>query len=320
MKCLVTGAAGGIGSHLCDYLLHLGHDVIGLDDYSVGQNTPGCTMWNKDIVKTNTVPLRPFDWVFHLAARADIIPSISHPKLYHDVNVTGTLNMLEYARKVKAKRFVYAASSSCYGIPTEYPTPESAPCNPQYPYALTKWMGEQYVLHYAKVYGLSAVSLRLFNVFGPNFRTTGTYGAVFGTFLAQLANGKPLTVVGDGTQSRDFTYVSDVCRAFVAAAIAGKAGEIFNVGTGRPQSVNKLVELLDPAAVTKLPKRPGEPEVTQADIQKIGDALNWHPTVTFEDGVQIMKEHLEEYKDAPLWDAVSINEATKDWFACLKKS
>src|SRR5207244_634487 len=165
----------------------------------------------------------------------------------------------ECARGVRAKRFIYAASSSSYGIPNVYPTPETAPINPLYPYALTKYMGEELLLHWARTYKLPAVSLRLFNVYGPRSRTTGAYGAVFGVFLAQKIHGQPFTVVGDGRQTRDFTFVTDVAGAFIAAAESDVSGQAMNVGSGSHYSVNRLVELLG-GDVVHIPKRPGEPD------------------------------------------------------------
>lgn len=317
MKILVTGAAGGLGYHLCQQLIKDGHDITGVDDFSVGKNKPDCQIIKADI-SVDRIPHDAYDWIFHLAARADIVPSITCPGLYHDVNVTGTVKMLEYGRQIGVKRFVYAASSSCYGIPTRYPTPESAKIKPEYPYALTKYLGEQYVLHYSKVYKIPTVSLRLFNVYGPHFRTSGTYGAVFGVFLAQLANGKPLTVVGDGEQKRDFTYVSDVVSALIAAAKSNVNGEKFNVGSGASHSINHLIKLLGNPERINLPKRPGEPDQTFADISKIKTYLNWKPKVSFEKGVSKMLKHLDDYKDAPLWDKDSIAKETERWFLCLK--
>jgi UDP-glucose 4-epimerase len=157
-------------------------------------------------------------------------PAVKRPGVYeslglkHVINATGTFVMLETARRLDVQRFIYVASSSCYGITNIYPTPESAPADPRYPYALTKYLGEQLVLHWAQVYRLPAVSVRLFNVYGPRARTTGTYGAVFGVFLAQLLAGKPLTIVGDGNQTRDFTYVSDVVDALLTVAASDKSG------------------------------------------------------------------------------------------------
>jgi UDP-glucose 4-epimerase len=214
------------------------------------------------------------------------------------------------------KRFLYAASSSCYGIPDVYPTPESSPIRPLYPYALTKNLGEQYVMHWQQIYGLPTLALRLFNVFGPRHRTSGTYGAVFGVFLAQKLAKQPFTVVGDGTQTRDFTFVTDVADAFVTGAKSDLAGRILNVGSGHTYSVNRLVELLDGSNVN-IPKRPGEPDCTFADIALIRRELGWEPHVHFEDGVQIMLENIEGWRDAPVWTAEKIDEATADWFKHL---
>ena len=227
--------------------------------------------------------------------------------------------MLEAARAAKVKRFIYAASSSCYGIPETFPTPETAPIQPQYPYALTKRLGEELVLHWGQVYGLPVVSLRFFNVYGPRARTSGTYGAVFGVFLAQKINGLPYTVVGDGTQTRDFTYVTDVAAALVRAADSGVTGEVFNVGSGRTCSVNRLVELLGGPAV-HIPKRPGEPDCTFADIAKIRRVLGWEPAVPLEEGVKKMLACLDDWKNAPAWTPQTIDQATKSWFANLGKS
>lgn len=224
--------------------------------------------------------------------------------------------MLEAARQAGVKRFVYAASSSCYGIPDLYPTPETAPVRPQYPYALSKYLGEEMVRHWAQVYHLPAVSLRFFNVYGPRARTSGTYGAVFGVFLAQKLNGLPYTVVGDGTQTRDFTFVSDVAAACLAAAASDVVGEVLNVGSGHTYSINRLVELLG-GPVTHIPKRPGEPDCTFADISKIRRMLGWEPRVSFEDGVAAMLQHIESWRNAPAWTPETIAAATREWFQYL---
>jgi UDP-glucose 4-epimerase len=253
-----------------------------------------------------------------MAGLADIVPSIEQPDSYFEVNVAGTLNVLQCAKDAGVKRMVYAASSSSYGIPKVYPTSETSPISPQYPYALTKYMGEELVLHWAQTYKLPAVSLRLFNVYGPRSRTTGAYGAVFGVFLAQKLNGRPYTVVGDGTQTRDFTYVTDVAAAFVKAAQSDVSGEAINVGSGNHYSVNRLVELLG-GPVVYIPKRPGEPDCTFADTRKISELLGWKPIVTFETGVQNMIDSIQNWKDAPVWDPVTIDQATTSWFRYLSK-
>ena len=292
--CLVTGGAGFIGSHLVDRLLAAGHSVRVIDNYSTGrpENLDHVTerdrlsLHQADIADLKTI--RPLfdgvDWVFHMAALADIVPSIQQPTFYHRSNVDGTISVLECARAANAKRFVYAASSSCYGIPDEYPTPETAEIRPMYPYALTKYVGETYVMHWAQVYGLPALSLRMFNIYGPRSRTSGTYGAVFGVFLAQKLAGKPFTVVGDGTQTRDFTYVTDAADAFVVAAESDLSGEIMNIGSGGHYSVNQLTELLGGDAVF-IPKRPGEPDCTFANTAKIERLLGWNAKTSFETGV-----------------------------------
>jgi UDP-glucose 4-epimerase len=328
MKCIVTGGAGFIGSHLVDRLLDDGHEVIALDNFVIGRPENLSSRAGSSRLKvvradvTELESIRPhfdgIDWVFHLAALADIVPSIESPIPYHRTNVDGTVNVLEAARQAGVSRFVYAASSSCYGIPDVYPTPESAEIRPMYPYALTKNLGEQCVMHWCQVYKLPAVALRLFNVFGPRHRTTGTYGAVFGVFMAQKLAGKPFTVVGDGEQTRDFTFVSDVADAFVTAARSEVSHEIFNVGSDNTYSVNRLVELLG-GDVVHVPKRPGEPDCTFANISKITSRLGWKPAVGFEDGVRRMLVDIERWRDAPLWDPDGIAEATKTWFHYLGK-
>ena len=326
MKCLVTGAAGFIGSHLTDLLLREGHEVIALDDLSTGRESNlDHTRKNKnfhwmqadisDPVATQEVPA--VDWVFHIAGRADLVPSIEKPDEYFKVNVTGTYLALEYARKIGVKRFIYTASSTCYGIAETVPTPEDYPCVPRHPYGLTKYLGEQLVMHWAQVYKLPALSLRLFNVYGPRSRTTGAYGAVFGVFLKQKLAGKPFTVVGDGKQTRDFTYVTDIAEAFLAAAKSDISAEVLNVGSGGAYSVNRLVELLGGERIF-VPKRPGEPDSTFADIRKIKTALKWAPKVSFEEGVANMLAVIDDWQEAPLWDQASIAEATKNWFKYLK--
>ncbi|MEK6543001.1 MAG: SDR family oxidoreductase [Elusimicrobiota bacterium] len=327
MKTLVTGGAGFIGSHLVERLINDGHDVTVVDNLCTGRpenlhpmkDSPRLKVLQKDIGKDDlNDAFKGIDWVFHLAALADIVPSIDRPQDYHHANVVGTFRVLEAAKAAQVKRFVYTASSSCYGLPDKFPTPETAAIRPQYPYALTKWLGEQYVMHWAQVYKLPAVSLRLFNVYGPRSRTSGAYGAVFGVFLAQKINGKPFTVVGDGEQTRDFTFVTDVAAAFAAAAASDAICEVFNVGSGGTHSVNRIVELLG-GAKTHIPKRPGEPDCTFADIGKITKNLLWKPTVSIEQGVATMLKNIDHWKQAPVWTPDSIQKATEKWFAYLSK-
>ena len=325
-KVVVTGGAGFIGSHVVERCARDGAHVIVLDDLSTGrpdnltaaQREGRCEFHQVDITDGDAV--RPFfadaQWVFHLAALADIVPSIQRPVIYHHANVDGTVAVMEAARAAGVRRVIYAASSSCYGIPERYPTPETAAIRPEYPYALSKWLGEQVALHWGKVYRLPVVSLRLFNVYGPRARTSGAYGAVFGVFLAQKLAGQSLTIVGDGSQTRDFTYVTDVADAFVRAAASDVAGEVFNVGSGNTYAVARLAAMLG-GPVVHIPKRPGEPDCTFADIAKIRRVLAWEPRVAFEEGVGQMLAQIQDWKDAPVWTPASIAEATKEWFQYL---
>ena len=328
MHCLVTGGAGFIGSHLCDALISNGHSVVALDNLASGR------VRNLELVKLNAnfkfikADIRyideiddafvGIDCVFHLAGLADIVPSIEAPGNYFATNVTGTLNVLECARKYEVKRLTYAASSSCYGIPSNFPTVEDAPIDPRYPYALTKYMGEELILHWARIYKIPSVSLRLFNVYGTRSRTSGAYGAVLGVFLAQRLNGYPLTVVGDGSQTRDFTYVTDVVQAFLAASMSSLTGEVMNVGSGHHYSINELVKLIG-GSVEFIERRPGEPDCTFADIKKINTLLGWSPKISLQDGVKLMMANINDWSGAPIWDKSSIQRATKTWFEVLSE-
>ena len=324
MKAIVTGGAGFIGSHLVDLLLKEKIKVTVLDNFSTGrpENLDHVREQIKFVECDLSVKgdwIQHFgngDWVFHLAALADIVPSIQQPEAYFRANVDGTFNVLQAAKAAEVKRFIYIASSSCYGIPDKYPTPENAEIRPQYPYALAKRMGEELVMHWSHVYNFPALSLRFFNVYGPRSRTSGTYGAVFGVFLGQKLAGKPYTVVGDGKQTRDFTYVTDIAQAILASAKSDRVGQIYNVGSGATVSVNRLVELLGGERV-HIPKRPGEPDSTFADISKIQSELGWEPQVPIEDGVAEILKHIDYWRDAPVWSPDSISKATEDWFRYL---
>ena len=321
---IVTGGAGFIGSHLVDALLAENISVRVIDNYSTGRpenlaHVAGqVELVEADFAKSGSWQklFQDTDWVFHLGALADIVPSIQRPADYFQANVDGTFNVLEAAKNAGVKRFVYAASSSCYGIPDKYPTSEAAEISPQYPYALTKRLGEELVMHWAQLYNLPAIALRLFNVYGPRSRTSGTYGAVLGVFLAQKLANKPFTVVGDGTQTRDFTYVTDVANAFLTAAQSSVCEEIFNVGSGETVSVNRLVELLG-GEVTYIPKRPGEPDCTYADIAKIRRDLKWQPKIDIKQGVDNVLANIDYWKSAPVWTPATIATATEDWFKYL---
>jgi len=323
---VVTGGAGFIGSHMVDVLLDEGFRVQVIDNLIGGrlENLAHRKGESRLAVEVRDIrelaPDDPLfagaDYVFHFAGIGDIVPSIDKPVDYLSTNVMGTVKVLECARQAKVKKLVYAASSSCYGL-AAVPTREDARIATEYPYALSKYMGEEAVLHWGKVYGLPVNSIRIFNAYGTRSKTSGAYGAVFGVFLAQKLAGKPFTVVGDGTQRRDFLFVTDVARAFYAAARTDLVNETFNLGAGDPQPVNKLVELLG-GPVIHMPKRPGEPDCTWADITKITTKLDWKQQVSFEDGVAQMLKVIDYWREAPVWNPESIKEATKNWFAFLE--
>lgn len=326
MISLVTGGAGFIGSHIVDRLIEEGHEVRVIDNFSTGRpqnldhqkENPLLKIYQKDIRNIEEIKsiFEGVDYVFHMAALADIVPSIQKPWEYYSSNVLGTYNVVECAKNAGIRKLVYAASSSCYGIPDEFPTRETAEIRPQYPYALTKRLGEETVLHWGQVYGLPVITLRLFNVYGTRSRTSGTYGAVFGVFLAQKLAGKPFTVVGTGEQTRDFTYVTDVADAFYTAAKSEIVNETFNVGSGGTYSVNRLCELLG-GEIVHIPKRPGEPDCTFANTEKIEQALGWHASISLEEGVQKILDNIDYWREAPVWTPDSISEATADWFKYL---
>ena len=328
MISLVTGGCGFIGSHIVDRLLKEGHTVRVIDNYSTGRLTnlahhkenEKLIVCNLDIRDKDSIEecFKDVDYVFHLAALADIVPSIQKPWEYYSSNVLGTYNVVECSKAAGIKKLVYSASSSCYGIPDAYPTDEKADIRPQYPYALTKRLGEETAIHWGQVYDLPVVTLRLFNVYGTRSRTSGTYGAVFGVFLAQKLASKPYTVVGNGEQTRDFTYVTDVADAFYQAAISDIVNETFNVGSGGTYSVNRLVELLG-GDVVYIPKRPGEPDCTFADTTKIENMLGWKAKVSLEEGVKNILDNIDYWREAPVWTPDTINDATKDWFKYLGK-
>lgn len=329
MRAIVTGGAGFIGSHLAGLLLEKGHEVIVLDDLSSGDQEnipPGADFRVFDIsdgrlkdALGKDLEEDYVDWVFHLAGKASIVPSIRNPETYHDVNVTGTLKVLQLARILNAKKFIYAASGSCYGIPDEIPTSENCRVNPMYPYALTKYIAEQYIIHWSKVYGLPYVSLRLFNVFGPRMCLSGGYGGLFSTILAQKFNNQPVITIGNGEQRRDFVYVTDAAKAFLVAAESNIANEVFNIGQGDSVSVNRILRLLgiEEESVKRLPDRPGEPKETLALIQKAKRMLGWEPKISFKDGLALMTANANYWKAGRVWTWDESVKSQEDWYQYL---
>jgi UDP-glucose 4-epimerase len=325
---LVTGGTGFIGSHVVDQLIEQDFVVRALDDFSSGniqniaqhKNNSDFELIEKDVRKITPDEsyFKDVNLIFHFAGRGDIVPSIKNPQEYISVNLNGTINVLEAARNSKITKFVYAASSSCYGSNPKTPTDENSPIINEYPYALSKNLGESAAFHWNKVYKLPVNSIRIFNAYGTRSRTSGAYGAVIGVFLKQKLENKPFTVVGDGEQKRDFVYVTDVARAFILAGRSELDSQIWNLGSGDPQSVNTLISLLGGNTVN-IPERPGEPKVTWANIDKITKELGWKPNVTFEKGISEILKNIDYWQNAPLWDAESIEIETELWFKFMSK-
>ena len=292
MKLLVTGGAGFIGSNLVDKLIEQGHEVVVVDNLSTGNKkylNPKAKFRKLDI--RNLKKIKPVfkgvDYVFHLAAQPRIQPSIINPAESHSNNVVGTLNVLISARDAKVKKLIYSASSSAYGDQKNLPLKEGMIPGPKSPYSVFKLIGEQYCKLFNELYGLPAVSLRYFNVYGPRQSCEGAYATVIGIFLRQAKAGEPLTIVGDGNQTRDFTHVRDVVRANILAAKSDKVGngEIINIGAGKNYSINKIASLIsDKVAYISL--RPGEVQDTLADNSKAKKFLGWEPEVTMKEGIE----------------------------------
>lgn len=329
MKVIITGGAGFIGSHLCDLLITKKKikKIIVIDDLKDGSKknlrlalkSKKISLHRFDILdKKKILPLfKKAQCVIHLAALSDIVPSITEPEKYLLTNIVGTMNVLESMRYQSVKKIIYAASSSCYGIPKKYPTIESDKIDTRYPYAFSKNVGEQLIQHWSAVYKIKYISLRLFNVYGTRSRTHGAYGAAMGVFLKQKISNKPFTIVGDGNQKRDFVNVADVCDAFYKSIITKNKNFIINIGFGKPFSINYLTKLLKGSKVF-VPKRPGEPIITHADIRNAKKYINWKPKITLKEGVSKVLENIDYWKNSPLWTPKKIAKATSNWFKYLK--
>lgn len=294
MKTIVTGGAGFIGSHVVDALVALGDSVHVIDNLLTGKREyvhPAATLHEVDIRDfENLAPIfKGAERVFHLAALPRVQPSIQDPRTTNDINVTGTLNVLVAARDAGVRRLVYSASSSAYGDQEKLPFTENMTPNPMSPYALQKYVGELYTRLFSELYALETVSLRYFNVYGPRIATEGAYALAIGRFLEQRKMGKPLTIVPDGTQSRDSTHVRDVVRANLLAAESPHAGrgETINIGGGSNHTVLELAALIGGPTVFIEPRI--EPKHTRADIAKAKELLGWEPTVKFEQGIRELK-------------------------------
>jgi len=297
-KCLVTGGAGFIGSNLTKALISQGDEVIIIDNLSTGKKEnlhPDAKFVEADI--TNLEQIKPHfegvDYVFHLAAFPRVPYSIENPIETHNININGTLNVLMAAKEAKVKRVVYSASSSAYGDTEVLPTDEKQLPQPMSPYGLHKYVGEHYARLFSMFYGIETVCLRYFNVYGPNMAFEGAYCLVIAVFLKQKREGKPLTITGDGTQTRDFTHVDDVVRANILASKSKKVGkgEVMNIGAGDNHTVNEVAEKIGGETINIDPRI--EPHDTKADISNAKELLGWQPEVNFEDGMKRTIEWFE---------------------------
>ena len=293
-KSIITGGAGFIGSNLTDHLVRIGHKVIILDNFVSGKKNNLAHHKKKDvkIVKLDISKsknlyryFKGVDYIFHLAGLAEIIPSIKNPKQYFDNNVIGSLNVVEAAKKAKIKKLIYAASSSCYGTPKSFPTSEKDKIDLKHPYAVTKFMGEELIMKYASIFNMPNISFRFFNVYGPRLNTSGQYSAVIGNFLSQMRKKKPLTIVGNGKQTRDFIHVDDLANAFIKVIKSKSVNKIYNLGSGKRTSINTIAKIFG-GKKKFIPIRPGEPKNSLANIYKIKKEINWKPKITIEEGIK----------------------------------
>lgn len=297
---LVTGGAGFIGSHIVEALLERGDQVRILDDFSTGkpENVPnGAEVIEGSITDENALKtaFKGINGVFHAAALPRVQLSIEEPLKTNEINITGTLNVLMAAREAGVKRVVYSASSSAYGDQPAMPLAEGMKPNPKSPYGLQKYVGEEYCKLASMFWNVETVSLRYFNVYGPRLAFEGSYVTVIAVFLKQRAAREPLTITGDGTQTRDFTFVDDVVRANLLAMENEKVGrgEIINIGAGNNRSVNEVAKLIG-GAVRHIEPRV-EPHDTLADISRAKEFLGWAPQVEFEDGLKTTVSWFEQH-------------------------
>lgn len=328
MNVLITGGAGFIGSHTAESLIlnkKIKKIIIidNLDDGSKKNLTniiknKKVKLYKRNINNLNSIKkfFYKIDCVIHLAALSDVVPSIENPRDYLYTNIVGTINVLECMRMQSVKNIIYSASSSCYGNSPKTPTNENSEINPKYPYAFSKYIGENIIKHYYDIYGINFVSLRLFNVYGTRSRTNSAYGAAIGVFLKQKLEGYPFTVIGNGKQQRDFIYVTDVANLIKKILTKKLKNEIYNVGASDPKSINNLVKILKGKKIF-IPKRPGEPFITHANINKIKKHYSWKPNITLEKGLKKILKEKNYWKNSPLWTTNKIKRATKNWFKIM---
>lgn len=316
IKALVTGGAGFLGSHLCEYLLDKDWEVVCIDNLSSGtlgaldnvMNNSSFHFEEMDIfdLTPETAFLDDINYVFHLAGIESEQSSILSPTDYFRTNVLGTVKVLEATKSQNLKKFLYAASSTCYGVP-RVPTLETDSLIPISPSALSKIQGEQAVFHWSHIYGVESCSLRIFDAYGPRCYSKNSFNNLFGIWMKQKILDQSFTMPGDGEIKRDFVYCEDVCQAFYLAALEGKNTECYNVGSGKPRTLNELMNLLKgkPNYLNNISKAFYH---TWADLSKIQYDTNWAPRFSLEKGVEFSLKHLDSWENAPLWTEDRITE------------
>lgn len=286
---LVTGGCGFIGSHIVDKLVDMGHSVRIIDDLSAQENeefyyNDKASYWKKDISKDDCNDIfNNVDYVFHLAARSRIQPTIENPGSCFEVNVVGTQRVLEWSRLNSVIKIVYSSTSSLYGQQNTIPFQPNMPACCLNPYSMSKWMGEQVCKLYFQLYGLNSIVLRYFNVYGPREPVKGQYAPVIGLFKRQAYNEKKITVVGDGLQKRDFTYISDVVNANICSMKSNIDHNIYNIGTGKNYSIIEIANMINQGTgIEYIAERQAEVRETLADITSTQNDLSWSPSCTVE--------------------------------------
>ena len=301
-KIIVTGGAGFIGSHLTDKLIEEGHEIIVIDNLFAGKKeniNSKAVFHEKDICNFKAIkPLfNEVDYVFHLAAIPEVPFSIENPIETSRTNIMGTINIFKAALESKIKRIIFASSSSVYGDQEKLPLKEEMTPNPISPYALQKLTGEKFAKLFTDLYGLPVICLRYFNVYGPRIDFNNDYSLVIGKFLNQKEENKPLTIYGDGGQTRSFCYIEDVIRANIKAMECKtlKGGEIINISSNEVQSINHLAELIG-GPVKYLPMRSGDILHAKADIFLANNILDWQPEISFKEGLERTQSWFQKNK------------------------
>ncbi len=323
-RSLVTGAAGFLGSHLVDKLIKAGHDVIALDilpleerqNLSQWKDSPRLTHSQRDItqLQENEDIFKEVDTVFHLAGKECATDSLNNPTEYFNINVIGTMKVLQACKNAQVKKVVYASSFEVYGD-SSTPTLETDPQYPLSPSALSKKTAEEMVFHWAEIFQFEAVALRIFNAFGPRYKSHKSFGNGFEAWMKQSLQDKPLTFIGEKDQIVDFIYCTDVANAFLTASEEVKSGEAYNIGSGKPHSLQEIANFLRSNSIhdnsTHL-----HSQKSWADISKFQFDSNWQPRVPLSSGIEFSLEVVKEWENSKTWDHDELEKFLLPWEKC----